>query len=286
MAKARATSKPSATPVHDDQWRIPDALWERIEPLLPQRPSHPLGCHHPRVVDRMAMDAIFFVLRTGCQWGALDATGLCKHSSAHRRFQEWTSTGVFVNLWAQGLEECDKLKGLDWEWLAMDGALTKAPLGGERTGRNPTDRGKLGTKRSLLTEAHGVPVGLAVKGANRHDKKVAEATLESIPVDRPEPTPESPQGMCLDKGYDYDDTRELVREFGFTAHVRARGEEAKELKREAGEKARRWVVERTHSWMNRFRRILIRWEKKVENYFGMLHLVCAWITYRSAGLLG
>jgi transposase len=190
------------------------------------------------------MDAIFFVLRTGCQWAALDATGICKHSSAHRRFQEWTSAGVFVNLWAQGLQEYDELKGLDWEWLSMDGAMTKAPLGGERTGKNPTDRGELGTKRSLLVEANGVPVGLAVEGANRHDKKVAEATLESIPVGRPEPTAGKPQGMCLDKGYDYDDTRELVREFGFTAHVRARGEEAKELKREAGEKARRWVVER------------------------------------------
>jgi putative transposase len=255
-------------------------------PLLPAPPPHPLGCHNPRAADRKAMDAIFFVLRTGCQWGALDATGICTHSSAHRRFQEWTSTGVFVNLWAQGLQEYDELKGLDREWLAMDGAMTKAPLGGERTGRNPTDRGELGTKRNPLTEANGVPVGLAVEGADRHDKKVAEATPERIPADRPEPTPESPQGMCLDKGYDSDDTRELVREFGFTAHVRARGEESKALKREAGEKARRRVVERTLSWMNRLRRLLIRWEKEVENYFGMLHFVCAWITYRSAGLLG
>jgi putative transposase len=286
MAKARAASKSHPKPVHDDQWRIPDALWERIESLLPPRPSHRFGGHNPRVHDRRAMDAISFVLRTGCQWNALNATGLCSSSSAHRRFQERPAAGVFVTLWATGLQEYDELVGLDWEWLAMDGAMTKAPLGGERTGRNPTDRGKQGTKRSLLVEAHGIPVGLAVEGANRHDKKVAEATLESIPVDRPEPTQESPQGMCLDKGYDYDDTRELVREFGFTAHVRARGEEAKALKREAGSKARRWVVERTHSWMNRFRRVLIRWEKKVENYFGMLHLVCAWITYRSAGLLG
>jgi putative transposase len=232
------------------------------------------------------MDAIFFVLRTGCQWNALNATGICSSSSAHRRFQEWTAAGVFVTLWAAGLQEYDALKGLDWSWLAMDGAMTKAPLGGERTGKNPTDRGKLGTKRSVLTEAAGVPVGLAVEGANRHDKKLAEATLESIPLERPVPTEEAPQGMCLDKGYDYDDTRELVQEFGFTAHVRARGEEAQALKKEAGFKARRWVVERTHSWMNRFRRILIRWEKKVENYFGMLHFVCAWITYRAAGLLG
>src|SRR4051795_2162524 len=286
MAKARPSTSSETAPAVDDQWRIPDALWERIESLLPSRPSHRFGGHNPRVHARRAMDAIFFVLRTGCQWNALNATGICSSSSAHRRFQEWTAAGVFVTLWAEGLGEYDSLKGLDWEWLAMDGAMTKAPLGGERTGRNPTDRGKQGTKRSLLVEANGVPVGLAVEGANRHDKKLVEATLESIPVERPEPTEGDPQGMCLDKGYDYDDTRRLVEEFGFTAHVRARGEEAVELKREAGQKARRWVVERTHSWMNRFRRVLIRWEKKVENYFGMLHFVCAWITYRSAGLLG
>jgi putative transposase len=276
----------SPRPPYDDQWRSPDALRERIEPLLPPRPTHPLGCHNPRVPDRRAMDGIFFVLRTGCQWNALNATGICSSSSAHRRFQEWATAGVFVNLWAQGLGEYDALKGLDWSWPAMDGAMTKAPLGGEWTGENPTDRGKLGAKRSLLVEANGIPVGLTVEGANRHDKKLVEMTLESIPVARPEATPETPQGMCLDKGYDYDDTRALVEEFGFTAHVRARGEEAKALKREAGYKARRRVVERTHSWMNRFRRILIRWEKKVENYFGMLHFVCAWITYRAAGLLG
>lgn len=286
MAKARPASKPPAVPVPDDQWRIPDTLWGRIEPLLPSRPPHPLGCHNPRVGDRRAMDAVFFVLRTGCQWNALNATGICSSSSAHRRFQEWTAAGVFVTPWAQGLQEYGALKGLDWSWMAMDGVMTKAPLGGERTGKNPTDRGKLGTKRSVLTEAGGVPVGLAVEGANRHDKKLAEATLESIPVGRPEPTEGAPQGMCLDKAYDYDDIRELVAEFGFTAHIRARGEEAKALKEEAGFKARRWVVERTHSWMNRFRRVLIRWEKKVENYFGMLHFVCAWITYRAAGLLG
>ena len=121
---------------HGD-WRIPDALWERIEPLLPPRKSHPLGCHRPRVDDRKAMDAIFFVLRTGCQWGALDATGLCSHSAAHRRFQEWTDADVFVALWEQGLVEYDALRGIDWEWLAMDGAMTKAPLGGEKGGQEP-----------------------------------------------------------------------------------------------------------------------------------------------------
>jgi putative transposase len=153
-------------------------------------------------------------------------------------------------------------------------------------GKHPTDRGKIGTKRSVLTEGGGIPIGLAVEGANRHDFKMARETIASIPIARPEPTPARPQGMCLDKGYDFDEVRDLLAEFGFTAHIRARGEEAKALKQELGFKARRWVVERTHSWMNRFRRVLIRWDKKVCNDLGFLHMACAYITYKQSGLLG
>lgn len=131
-----------------------------------------------------------------------------------------------------------------------------------------------------------MPIGLAVAGANRNDFKMARETIESMPIARPKPTPEQPQGMCLDKGYDYDEVRDLLAEFGFTAHIRARGEEVKALKHEAGFRARRWVVERTHSWMNRFRRVLIRWDKKVCNYLAFLHLACAYITFRQSGLLG
>jgi len=159
-------------------------------------------------------------------------------------------------------------------------------LGGKKVGKNPTDRGQLGTKRSVLTDGRGVPLGLAVAGANRNDFKLTRETIESIAVERPDATLEAPQGLCLDKGYDYDEVRDLLDEFGFTAHIRARGAEAHALKHEAGFKARRWVVERTHSWMNRFRRVLIRWDKKVCNYLGFLHLACAYITYRQAGLLG
>ena len=128
----------------DDGWRMPDWLWERVEPLLPERPSHPLGCHRPRVPDRDAMDAILLVLRTGMQWNALNATGVCHSSSAHRRFQEWERAGVFAEIWRQGLLDYDEKVGIDWEWLAADGAMTKAPLGGEKTGPNPTDRAKRG----------------------------------------------------------------------------------------------------------------------------------------------
>jgi transposase len=137
-----------------------------------------------------------------------------------------------------------------------------------------------------VTEGHGVPIGLAVAGANRHDMKLVRATIESIVVERPAPTDERPQGMCLDKGYDFQEVRDILAEFGFTAHIRARGEEAKAIKREAGFRARRWVVERTHSWMNRFRRILIRWEKKPENYIAFLHFACALIAFRASGLFG
>ena len=159
-------------------------------------------------------------------------------------------------------------------------------MGGKKTGPNPTDRGKDGVKRSLLTEGHGVPVGLAIDGANRHDMKLVRATIESIVVERPEPSEEQPQGMCLDKGYDYDEVRQILAEFGFTAHIRSRGEEAKELAREAGKRARRWVVERSHSWMNRFRRLLVRWEKKPEHYLAFLHFACALIAFRATELFG
>jgi transposase len=131
-----------------------------------------------------------------------------------------------------------------------------------------------------------VPVAVAVEGANRHDMKLAQPTLEAVAIERPEPTAEKPQNLSLDKGYDYPEIRELVEEWGYTAHIRTRGEEKAAKRDIPGYRARRWVVERTHSWLNRFRRLLIRWEKKVENYLAMLHFACAWITFRAAEVVG
>ena len=116
----------------DDGWRISDKLWVQMEPLLPPGKQHPLGCHNPRVPNRNAMNAILFVLRTGCQWNALRSTGICSSSSAHRRFLEWTDAGVFEEFWKRGLLKYDLLKGINWSWLAMDGTMTKAPLGGKK----------------------------------------------------------------------------------------------------------------------------------------------------------
>ena len=129
-------------------------------------------------------------------------------------------------------------------------------------------------------------MGLAVDGANRPDGKMVEETLASIPVERPAATAEDPQGLCVDKAYIGDEVAELAREFHFTLHIPAKGKEAKQVKHQARAKARRWVVERTHSWMNRFRGILIRWSKKPANYIAMLHMAFAFIIYGRMGLFG
>jgi putative transposase len=157
---------------------------------------------------------------------------------------------------------------------------------GKKVGKNPTERGKLGTKRSVLTDGHGIPLGVAVDSANRHDMKLVAATLEVIQLKRPAPTAAWPQPLCLAKGYDDEAVRETLEEWGYTAHIRRRGEETQAMGEIPGYRARRWVVERTHSWMNRVRRLLIRWEKKVANYLALLHFACAWITFRAAELFG
>lgn len=127
---------------------------------------------------------------------------------------------------------------------------------------------------------------MVVDGAKRNDMKLVEATLESIPVERPTPSAEDPQNMSLDAGYDYEDVETTIAEWGDTAHIRSRGEERDAQAHIPGYRARRWVVERTHSWLNRFRRLLIRWEKKPENYLALVHFACAFIAFRASGLFG
>lgn len=119
-------------------FQVSEQLWAVLAPLLPQRVNtHPLGGGRPRVPDRTCANGIFYVLRTGCQWKALDQTGICSGSTAHLRFQQWVAAGVFWKLWQAGLERYDELKGLDWSWLSMDGAMTKAPLGGGKNRTQP-----------------------------------------------------------------------------------------------------------------------------------------------------
>jgi putative transposase len=164
--------------------------------------------------------------------------------------------------------------------VAGDGRRTWQGAAG-RPAHGPESYGssKKGAKRSLLSEGQGVPLGITPAGANVNDHKLIRATIESIPIERPKASKKRPQHLCLDRGYDYAEARELADEFGFTAHIRSRGDE--HFAREAGMRARRWVVERTHSRLHRFRRILTRWEKRADTYLAMLHLACALITWRA-----
>ena len=133
-----------------------------------------------------------------------------------------------------------------------------------------------------MTEGAGVPVGLAHEGANRNDHKLLKGTLDSIPIERPQPTLERPQGLCLDKAYDNRETRELVAVYRFTPHIRSRGEEMKDKLRVPGWRARRWVAQACHSWLNRNRGLLIRWSKKDENHLAFLMLASGLIAFKKA----
>ena len=134
-------------------FRISDELWEMLEPLIPEYVNtHRLGGGRPRVPDRTGANGICYVLRTGCQWQALDATGICSGSTAHLRFQQWVAAGVFLRLWRVGLECYDELKGLDWSWVSMDGAMAKSPLGG---GKNRSQSHRPGQGRGQAEPVDG-----------------------------------------------------------------------------------------------------------------------------------
>jgi putative transposase len=185
------------------------------------------------------------VLRTGCQWNALPKE-LCSSSTAHRRFQEWEVGGFFEELWRAGLTEYDEMQGIEWEWQAVDGAMTKSPFGGAASGANPTDRGKKGTKRSLLTEGGGIPLAIVVAGANRHDKKLLAATLDGIVVARPEPSEEARQHLVVDLGYDYESSRSEAESRAYEFHVPPRrGKECASPTRRAAGRGDGWWSGRT-----------------------------------------
>jgi len=156
---------------------------------------------------------------------------------------------------------------------------------GKKTGKNPTDRGKLGVKRSTQIDGRGVPLSVVVDGANVPDQKLVAQTLDAIPIERPQPTSEHPHHLCLDKGYAGETVDREVRRRGYTPHVPRKANQPAKPNHCRG-KARRWKVERTHSWLNRARRLLVRWEKKVANYLGFLHLQFAIITLKAAKVLG
>lgn len=259
-------------------WHVSEELWSIIAPLLCQL-DPPKGRGRKRIDPRAALEAIIFRLRTGCQWNHLP-TSFPDDSSVHRTFQRWVRSGVLERIWSILLTACVELRGVDWQWQAADAAMGKARFGGDQVGPNPTDRGKNGVKRSLLVEATGGPLAIVVAGANVHDTKLLAATLDAVVVERPSPTANAPQHLCLDKGYDNPTGREAVAQHGYVPHIRRIGEEKLDLSGKQRYPARRWVVERTLGWLSKCRALLVRYDKKVCNYLGLLQLACALLWFR------
>ena len=165
------------------------------------------------------------------------------------------------------------------------GGRARLASGGEKTGKNPTDRGKPGTKTSLIVEGGGLPLGAVLEGANRHDCKLLKPTIEAIVVPRPTVTAESPQNLCLEKGYDNPTGREAAVSAGHTPHIRRIKEEKKPCDVAAGHKPRRWVVERTFGWLCKCRAILVRYDHHDSNYLSLIQLACATYWYRKLSKL-
>jgi putative transposase len=274
-------------------WEVSDALWERVEPLIPARPPHPKG-GRPAADDREMFAAIVYVLRTGIQWNALPRE-LGASSTVYDRFRLWESQGFFQRLWQAGLQHSDELEGIAWDWQSLESSTVKAPFAKAAVGAAPTDRGKQGTKRSLLCDGRGMPLALLIEGANRHDRKLVPATLDAQAGVRPEPTVQDPQNLCMDAGSDYDVIYAELYLLGYEPHVRLNPHNHawyhQALKRhelqeepanslETTKHPRRWVVERLFSWLNRWRRLLIRWEKLGQTYEAFLRLACALICFQ------
>lgn len=263
-------------------FQVPDELWQIAEQFLPPEPQR-RGRGRPRVDNRAVLDGIWYVLWTGCQWKAIHRDWFGVSSSVlHERFQTWRRHGLFQQMMHAMATFYHAERAIGWEWQSIDSKMAPAPLGGEQTGRNPTDRGKQGSKLHLLVDEHGAPLALDVTGANVHDKWSAADLLVSIVVDRPDPA-ETPQHLCADKGYDYADVHQAVVQEQYIAHIkhrRRRNESVIEscpIPGELSYPARRWVVERTLGWLAKRRSVRVRWCKKVANWFAFIQFACAHI---------
>jgi putative transposase len=263
---------------------ISDRFWERVAPLLEPFKRCRRGGSKP-LDFRTVLNGIFYLLKTGCQWAFLPSCYGSK-SAVHEHFQRWAGDGVFTEMFRLGADEYEELQGFQWAWQSMDGSLVQAPvrqalcLQEEALGRNPTDRGRSGSKIHLLVDAEGMPCGVALAGANIHDSRLVTVTVEGRVVTAPGPTEEEPQHLCLDKAYDMKRVEDEVRGHRYTPHVRRIGEEKQALSEEP-HPARRWVVERTFGWLKGFRAIRTRYTCRRKNYLALLHLACALIVCRN-----
>jgi transposase len=262
-----------------------EPLWVQIAALLPARhDTHPLGCHRPRIPDRVVFDKLIQVLVFGCGYRRI-ADHTCSATTLRRRRDEWITAGIADQLCLLVLGAYDRMLGLELEQLAVDSCTTKAPCGGQVAGPSPVDRRKHGLKRSVATEGSGIPLVAVPAPANQRDDGLLAATLDAIGVVGPLP---ARPVVHLDAGYDYQPCRQVLAERGLVGQIATRGLSAPI---QAG---RRWVIERTHAWGNQYGKL--RWcterrRRVVEFWLALAGavIVCgrllrrAWTCYRWQG---
>lgn len=226
---------------------IIDPMWDQFAALLPvHQETHPLGCHRPRVPDRLVFDKLVQLLVFGCAYHRI-ADDTYSATTLRRRRDDGVVAGIMDRLQALVLDAYDRMIGLELGDIAIDGCITKAPCGGEMAGRSPVDRGKQGLKRATVVDANGIPLGAVAAPANRHDSPLLDATLDTL--DRLGPLPAA-MTVHLDRGYDSGVTREKLSRRGFRADISERGKPAPLAATE------RWTVERTNAWTSAHKKLV------------------------------
>lgn len=226
---------------------IIEPIWVQFAALLPEHEeTHPLGCHRPRISERVVFEKLVQVLVFGCGYERI-ADDSCSATTLRRRCDEWIASGAMSQLQKIVLESYDWMIGLDLTDIAVDCCITKAPCGGEKAGRSPVDRGKQGIKRSTLVDGNGIPIGTISAPCNRHDSPLLDGTLDTIKI-----LEELPERISahLDRGYDSQTTREKLRDRGLLAQISQKG------KPDPLGTTKRWVVERTNSWSNAYKKLV------------------------------
>ena len=231
---------------------IIEPIFQQFLALLPPKSTeHPLGCHRPRIPDRVVFEKLVQVLVFGCAyWRIADET--CSATTLRRRRDEWIEAGVMDELEA-AREAYDRVIGLQLADVAVDCCITKAPCGGEKAGKSPVDRGEQGLKRSMMVDGEGIPLGVVAAGANRHDSPLLAPTLDALNSLGGLPDPVS---VHLDRGYDSDVTRRLLEERGLSGVISERGEP------DPLGSTKRWVIERTNSWTNAHKKLVWRTDRE------------------------
>jgi putative transposase len=260
----------------NNRYSIPGKLWKLLKKHLPRAPKV-RGRGRPPADNRAVINGIWHVLWTGCQWKSIRKEWFGVSSSVlHERFQTWQQQGLFEKLFKVIVKYYAREHGIGWKWQSVDSMMSAAPLGGAKTGRNPTDRGKSGSKIHLLVDERGAPLAIWITGANEHDKWSADDLIVRVAVKRPY----TEQHFCADRGYDFEDVHTFVSLNKYVAHIKHKRKrnEPKEECPISGEKsypARRWVVERTFGWLAKRRSVATRWCKKPENWLAFVHMACA-----------